>query len=104
MNIGSTIKQIREKKGISVAEMSNQTGIRVSVINCIENSTIKAETGQTLNDIAKVLDIPTEYLPLLSIERKDVKPDKLALYDALYPEMRKWFIELLDKDPDELID
>lgn len=56
LSIGKKIKEIREKKKLSLKELSNRTGYSESVLSQIENHFISPPLGALLN-IAKGLEI-----------------------------------------------
>ena len=53
-SVGERIKKIRETKGISLEELSNQTGFPVKLLDQIENQTISPQIG-TIIKLAKSL-------------------------------------------------
>lgn len=53
----SHMKSIRLEKGISLAELSNLTGLEIDYLSALENGTI-SPTLTDFNEIAKALNVP----------------------------------------------
>jgi transcriptional regulator with XRE-family HTH domain len=51
------MKSIRLEKGISLAELSNLTGLEIDYLSALENGTI-SPTLTDFNEIAKALNVP----------------------------------------------
>ncbi|KZE38542.1 DNA-binding protein [Bhargavaea cecembensis] len=67
MEIGSKIRAIRKRKGLTIAQMSEQTGLSRGFISNIENDHTSPSLN-TLQAIAAFLDVP---LPYLLLEKKE---------------------------------
>lgn len=67
MEIGSKIRAIRKRKGLTIAQMSEQAGLSKGFISNIENDHTSPSLN-TLQAIAAFLDIP---LPYLLLEKKE---------------------------------
>ncbi|PIC78352.1 DNA-binding protein [Sporosarcina sp. P19] len=66
MEIGSKIRDIRKRKKITIAQMSEQIGLSKGFISNIENDNTSPSLN-TLQEIASFLDVP---LPYLLLEKK----------------------------------
>lgn len=66
MEIGSKIRDIRKRKKITIAQMSEKVGLSKGFISNIENDNTSPSLN-TLQTIAKFLDVP---LPYLLLEKK----------------------------------
>ena len=110
-DVGIRIKQLREKKGISIDELANLTGFEKERLEDIENGVIKPQLG-TVMKLSKALDSALGRLvsgvgsKLYSITRKsDRKPvfrstsqkgnQKLYSYMSLAPEVQGRHMEAL---------
>lgn len=51
------LKEYREKKGLSVDELAERTGVRADVISEIERGTAEVTTGRIMRRIAEVLGV-----------------------------------------------
>lgn len=60
--IGSYIKQLRSKKGMSLSELAERAGVAKSYISSIERGIQQNPSIQTLEKISGVLGVPTEQL------------------------------------------
>ncbi|WP_226037613.1 helix-turn-helix domain-containing protein [Aquibacillus saliphilus] len=75
MDIGTTIKSIRNRKKITIAQMSEGTGLSKGFISNMENNNTSPSIN-TLHAVAQFLSIPLPYLLLekdqrMRIVRKD---------------------------------
>ena len=66
MEIGSKIRDIRKRKKITIAQMSDKVGLSKGFISNIENNNTSPSLN-TLQTIANFLDVP---LPYLLLEKK----------------------------------
>ncbi|AQQ53164.1 helix-turn-helix domain-containing protein [Planococcus lenghuensis] len=77
MDIGIKIKAIRNRKGITIAQMCDNTGLSKGFISNIENNKTSPSIS-TLNTIANFLNVPLPYLLLekdqqMRVVRKDAR-------------------------------
>ncbi|NVK05483.1 MAG: helix-turn-helix transcriptional regulator [Flavobacteriia bacterium] len=82
MNIGSTIKQIRQKKGQKQKDFALTCGISQSYLSLIEND-VKEPTITLLKRISQELEIPLPILMFYSLEEDDVNENKKEAYGLL---------------------
>ena len=71
MEIGSKIRDIRKRKKITIAQMSEQIGLSKGFISNIENDNTSPSLN-TLQTIANYLDVPLPYLLLEKEEHMKV--------------------------------
>jgi len=71
MDIGSTIRAIRNRKKITIAQMSEGTGLSKGFISNMENNHTSPSIN-TLQTVAKFLEIPLPYLLLEKDQRMRV--------------------------------
>ncbi|MGF9963265.1 helix-turn-helix domain-containing protein [Bacillus rhizoplanae] len=67
MNIGSTIREIRQRRGITIAQICEGTGLSKGFMSQVENNKTSPSIS-TLETIAHFLNVP---LPYLLLEQKD---------------------------------
>lgn len=82
MDIGSAIRSIRKKRGITIAQLCEGTGLSKGFMSLIENNKTSPSIA-TLASIAEYLKVPLPYFLLQKNERmKVVKKDerKVSLY------------------------
>ena len=105
VGVGELIREIREKKGISSAELGRRIGMSRSYMSRIElgNRPIKLDV---LLKIAEVLDTPIEYFVTdeqkreLEIENQKVliiNKDEHNLHSYSEEEILKWIKEGIEK-------
>ncbi len=109
--IGTRIKELREKKGISLDELSNLTGFDTEFLSDIENNEVKPQLGTTMK-LSKALDSAFGRLvsgvgeKLYAITRKDEQKTvsrstsakgkkQLYSYKSLAPEVKGRHMEAL---------
>lgn len=82
MDIGSTIRNIRKKRGITIAQLCEGTGLSKGFMSLIENNKTSPSIA-TLESIAEYLNVPLPYFLLQKNERmKVIKKDerKVSFY------------------------
>ena len=106
MKLGTTIQRLRKEKKISQGEFADKIGISPTSLSQIENNKTTPKPS-TLDRICSELSIPSHVLHLLSLTIDDVPegdPKKKALYDAMYPQLREWMLNIFyEDDAKELI-
>ena len=97
MNIAKAIKDAREAKGMTLAQLEQKTTLTKEYLQEIEEG--KGPYVQIprshLHAIAGAFETPLEVLSILGIEDKDIKKDKKVIADALLPSMQGLLLELL---------
>jgi transcriptional regulator with XRE-family HTH domain len=71
MEIGSTIRTIRQKKGITMGQLCEGTGLSQGFLSLLENNKTTPSLN-TLESIANYLKVPLPYFLLKSNERMNV--------------------------------
>ena len=71
MDIGSAVRTIRKRKNITIAQMSEGTGLSKGFISNMENNNTSPSIN-TLQTVAQFLDIPLPYLLLEKEQRMKV--------------------------------
>lgn len=61
MNIGSTIRTIRKRKNITIAQICEETGLSQGFMSQVETNKTSPSIA-TLESIAKALKVPLAYL------------------------------------------
>ncbi len=67
MNIGSAIREIRQRRGITIAQICEGTGLSKGFMSQVENNKTSPSIS-TLETISNFLNVP---LPYLLLEQKD---------------------------------
>lgn len=87
MDLGKTIKSIRKQKGLKQNQFAVLCGITQAYLSLIENN-IKEPNLSTLKVISNNLDTPLPILFFLSLDNKDVKPEKAEAFKMIAPSVK----------------
>lgn len=87
MNLGTTIKDIRKKRGQTQTEFAASVGITQTYLSQIENNN-KEPNLSTLKDISDKLDLPLPILFFLSLNEDDISPDKRKAFEIVNPSVK----------------
>ncbi|MFD1020646.1 helix-turn-helix domain-containing protein [Thalassobacillus hwangdonensis] len=71
---GSTLKQIRNERGLSISKLSSMTGISKSYISCLERDVHKNPSIDIIEKIAHSLRVDVDQLLCRDGEKKPKKP------------------------------
>lgn len=85
MDIGSTIRTIRKRKGITIAQICEETGLSQGFMSQVETNKTSPSIA-TLESIAEALNVPLAYLLLKKEERMNIvrKEDRLITTSGIY--------------------
>ena len=97
MNIGSTIKDLRKKKGIKQGVFAETIGISGTSLSQIENGNTTPKK-QTLEKICNELNVTTELIYLLSIREEDIPEANKDKYQATFAGIRNLMIDVFSED------
>ena len=92
MDLGGTIKNLRQKRGITQNAMADSCDITQTYLSQIENNA-KEPTLSVLKAISKKLGVPLPILFFLTLDESDVKPDKRAAFNHLAPSIKSMISE-----------
>lgn len=92
MNLGNTIKSLRQQQGIRQNSLAESCDISQTYLSQIENNA-KEPNISTLKIIAKKLSVPLPVLFFLSLDEKDIKPEKRNAYNHLAPSLQSMIAE-----------
>jgi transcriptional regulator with XRE-family HTH domain len=93
MDIGKGIRMLLDKKGMSQKQLAMEAGLSQTTISQIMSSdTIPRR--DSLESIAKALQVKPEFILLLGFGREDVQKDRRALYELVWPHIEAMMIEL----------
>jgi transcriptional regulator with XRE-family HTH domain len=79
MNLGTTIKNLRKRKGIDQKSLAEICEITAPYLSQIENSK-KNPSPDLMESIAKALNIPVPAIYFLAMETSDIDPKKVEAY------------------------
>lgn len=84
MKIGTTIKEIRKKKGISQKEFAKSIDKTPTYISLIESDK-KKPSLKFVQEVADYFGVPSYYILFKSMEEEDVVEEKRDAYKKLAP-------------------
>jgi XRE family transcriptional regulator, regulator of sulfur utilization len=82
MDLGTTIKTMRQKRSIKQKDFAVQCDITAAYLSQIENNQ-KDPNLSTLRSISAQLGLPLPILLFLSLDEQDVKPEKQAAFNLI---------------------
>ncbi len=82
MNLGETIKQCRKVKKLTLAQLSENSGISVSHLSLLENNN-REPSISAVESIANALDLPLSVLVFLAAQRDEVTDLNAAYIETL---------------------
>ena len=92
MDLGAAIKTIRQQKGIKQNSLAEKCDITQTYLSQIENN-IKEPNISTLRNISEQLGLPLPILFFLSLNEKDISPEKHTAYNHLAPSIKAMISE-----------
>ena len=87
MDLGQTIKSIRKQKGLKQNQFAELCAITQAYLSQIENN-LKEPNLSTLKVISDKLETPLPILFFLSLDNKDVKPEKAEAFKMIAPSVK----------------
>lgn len=94
MNLGNTISQLREKKGLKQGQLADALDITQTYLSQIENNK-KLPNIALLEKIGIELSTPLPFIFFLSLDEKDIPKDKADHFRFLEPLLKKYIGELI---------
>lgn len=92
MDLGITIKNIRQQKGIKQIFLAEQCNISQTYLSQLENN-VKEPNISTLRTISEKLGLPLPILFFLSLDNDDIKAEKRTAYNHLVPSIKSMISE-----------
>ena len=93
MDVGQAIKTLRQKQGMTQAQLAERCGMSINGL-CLLETGKRFPPKSTVEKLCAALGVPQSYLMLATIEETDIPEEKRVLYRALVEPLRD---ELLDK-------
>lgn len=97
MDIGSTIKKLRKRKGIQQNELAERSGISQTYLSQIENGS-RSATLETLEKVCEALNIPLSIISFLSLDVNSVNPNKRDAFTRIEPAIKAMVEEFFLQD------
>lgn len=92
MDLGSTIKKLREQKGIKQNAFAKTCDLSQTYVSQIENN-VKEPSMEILKLISKKLNVPLPVLFFLSMDDKDIKANKREAFQFVAPSVKSFINE-----------
>jgi transcriptional regulator with XRE-family HTH domain len=87
MDLGTTIKNIRNQRGQTQKSFASLCGITQTYLSQIENN-LKEPNLSTLKSISRILRLPLPILFFLSMTEEDVHPNKRKAFSIVNPSVK----------------
>jgi len=87
MNLGGTIKLLRQQKGFNQKDFAKKCSITPTYLSQIETNQ-KEPNLSKLHIISNTLQLPLPILFFLALTADDIKPDKRNAYEVLGPSVK----------------
>lgn len=97
MDLGKAIKALRERKNVRQQTLASQCQISQTYLSQIENNQ-KEPNLSILKIIAENLKVPLPIIFFLSLDKADIKPDKLTAFEMLEPSIKSLISEFFTKE------
>lgn len=101
MEIGKVIKLLIKKRGMKQQDVAKLIGKSPTSLSQIISGTYKPQP-ETLNELSRVLNVPTAVIHFLSISEDDIPKENLPLYRNLGPSMEKYLIDVFSVTKEDL--
>ena len=98
MQIGKTIKNLRQKKGLKQIEFAKKCNLSQSYLSLIEKEK-KEPTLSMLKQIAAVLEIPVPVLVFFSLNEDDIPQSKKEAFKTLDPLIKGMMTNIFMPEP-----
>ncbi len=93
MNFGKGIRTLLQNKKLSQKDLSKLSNISETSISLIVKGRVRPQK-ETLNSIAKALNVKSEVISLLSIDKKDVPEERKEYYDLIWDSIQSNILAL----------
>lgn len=97
MTVGEVIKLLIKKKGITQVELAQKIGKSRTAVSQIING-VYNPNQETLESIARVIEIPIPIIYFLSMSEDDIPAEKKQLYKMLSPLIENFLFEIFSLD------
>lgn len=95
MNLGTAIKELRKKRGITQKALAEMANISANALNMIESNENFPQKG-TLKAICEALNVPVAYLLFMSIDEEDIPEHKKLVFKSLHDATKAVLLADLD--------
>ena len=103
MKIGSAIKSIRKKLGITQSDLAVKCSLSQTSLSLIEGNQ-KRPSRNTVTKICEVMDIPEFVIYVVALGESEVPASKVESFKIFYPIIMKLTLQMLDEEHVKLIE
>lgn len=94
MTFGSTLKQLRKKKGINQELLAKRIGVTQTYLSLLESGR-KTPSINLLNSLSDELEIPASVLGYLSLNKENINNDRTQSFEKLNPLIEELIQQLI---------
>lgn len=98
MDLGLTIKKLRQQNGFNQSQFAEACGITQTYLSQIENN-LKEPNISTLRNISNQLSVPLPVLFFLTLDDNDIQEDKRNAFNLLAPSIKSMISEFFSVTP-----
>ncbi len=95
--IGKGIKILLKKKNLTQKDLSEMTNLSETSISLVMKGHTYPRAG-TLEKVSKALNVKTEIILLLSIDKEDITEDRKQFYDIIWDTIESSILALFVSD------
>ena len=95
MQLGDTIKFLREKNNIKQGDLCDDIGVNRSYWSLVENNH-KKPSHDMLEKFAEHIGLPVAVIFYFSLDLKDVPKEKIEVYNLLKPSIDNLILEIFN--------
>ncbi|MDM1397195.1 helix-turn-helix transcriptional regulator [Myroides odoratimimus] len=88
MELGKAIREVRKKKGFTLVEMSDKTGISINALSLMEKGDTFPQK-KSLEKVSEALNVPINYFLLLAVDQNDIEEDKRDIFNTLHNTLKE---------------
>lgn len=96
MELGKAIREVRKKKGFTLAEMSEKTGISINALSLMEKGDTFPQK-KTVEKISEILNVPINYFLLLAVDIDDIDETKRDIFNTLHNTLKEIVLSDISK-------
>lgn len=96
MNLGTAIKELRKKRGITQKALAEMANISANALCMIENNDNFPQKN-TIKTLCEALNVPVSYLLFMSIDDSDVPEHKQLVFKSLHEATKAVLLDDLSK-------
>lgn len=84
MNFGTTIKQLRKRRGINQQILADRLGVTQTYLSLVESDQ-KTPSIKLINSLSEELKVPPSILAYLTLNKKEISKNKHDAFEKINP-------------------